>query len=151
MKKKHKTYLLLAAVIAIWGTIALKLYSHYNPAPDEGFVPKPTPYKFVEGTVKSYPLYKLSRDPFTGRMLRPKQSKKTSKTQARLNNEVVFPLMHYKGFVSGNNKMFVISIQGIDYVMKRKDSEGEVTLLLGNSEEVVIKYKGKRKTIRIQE
>lgn len=147
MKNKNRTYLLLAAVVAVWGTIGYKLYSNMNPTTTKTSVVANTDFKRIE-TKKGdqreiQPDY---RDPFLGKIYRrkvqPKVVKKTIKK-----DPVPFPPIQFIGVISGKTTSYIIQINGSQEIFKIGQTHQEITLKKGTNKSVLISYKGTSKTI----
>lgn len=154
MKNKTKTYLLIAAVLGIWGTITFKIINGINPdAPeiaqldfDETFNPK-TIKKSESFTIES-----LDRDPFLGTLSNNK--KKSSKTiQKFTKKDDKFPSVLFNGIVkkqNTSNQVFVISINNTQHLLKKGQKVDSITLVKGNEKEIVIRFKKRLQTIKRQ-
>ncbi len=154
MKNKTKTYVLLASVLAIWGTITYKIINGLNPDTPEitatefnqTFNPKP-PTSIDTFTIKD-----IDRDPFLG-TLSKKETKKlsNSKIQSYSNGIKNFPIVVFNGVVKKQNakeQIFVLSINNKQQLMKRGQVIDSVTLVKGNKSEIVIRYHQKLQTIK---
>ncbi len=147
MKKQQKTYLLLAAVIGIWGAIAFQFFKTLNPedsqqkiAVREKFVPKKT------ATVHFHTVKKLERDPFLGKI---KVAKKAVQKKEKVEPKKVvrFPKIVYNGIVKGNgNQSYIITINGQQQVFRIKEILKGVQLIKANHKEAVVKFEGTLKT-----
>lgn len=145
MKKQQKTYLLLAAVIGIWGAIAFQFFKTLNPEDSqqkitvrEKFVPKKT------ATVHFHTVKKLARDPFLGTI---KVTKKAIKKKVEPKKVVRFPKIVYNGIVKGNgNQSYIITINGQQQVFQLKEIFKGVQLIKANHKEAVVKFEGTLKT-----
>lgn len=148
MNKNQKTYVLLAAVVVIWGAIGYQIYGYLNPSTPE--IPPTVSERFTpKGQVKevTYTIKPDYRDPFFGKIYRkpkPKKKKVHSKQQ------IIFPSISYDGIVNnGNTKTFLISINGSQEIFKVKDRMSGVELIKGNNQEITLKYKGETKKYSI--
>ncbi|WP_298341162.1 hypothetical protein [uncultured Algibacter sp.] len=150
MKSKTKTYLLLVLVLAIWGAIGYQIVSAVNPEKEKvvnqdfaiAFNPK------AETEVDTFSIQTADRDPFLGTRL----VKQTSKsTLSKLKQQpVVWKPITYHGNISNQNKkavVYVISIEGSQYLMKIGQVVKNIKLIKGTSKHVQLRYKGKIKTI----
>ncbi len=147
---KTKTYILLALVLSIWGIISFKIVSVVNPSTPEvlqqhynmAFKPK------FNKTIDTFSIQTVNRDPFLGTLLiREKPKTKNLKTKMDL---VWLPIV-YHGIISKQNskaKVFIVSINGQQYLVKSGQVISEITLIRGNSKSILVSYKGVRKTIQ---
>ena len=151
MKGKTKTYLLLAAVLAIWGIIGFKIVSTLNPdAPEvnlqEDMVAFTSKNTIVADTFSIQP---SERDPFLGTLVVKKQESNKPTTSTPKEDFVWMPLV-YHGTVSkqdSKEKICVISIDGRQNIMKIGQDMNGVKLLRATNTEILVSYKGARKTI----
>lgn len=151
MKNKTKTYTLLALVLGIWGIIGYRIVSTINPStPDmvqQGFEVAFKPKATIEADTFSIQI--VNRDPFLGTLLIKKKPKKTYKKPAQ--PKVVWLPVLYHGSISKQNtktKVFIVSINGQQNLMKIGQTIHEVKLIKGNSHNVTVTYKRARKTIQ---
>lgn len=152
MKGKTKTYLLLVAVLTIWGIIGFKIVSTLNPdAPEANqqedmvaFIPK------TNIAADTFSIQPSERDPFLGTLLVKKQEINKPTTSTPKEDFVWMPLV-YHGTVSkqdSKEKICVISIDGQQHIMKIGQAMNGVKLLKVTNTEIIVGYKGARKTIR---
>lgn len=150
MKNKTKTYILLSLVLAIWGIIGYKIVATVNPdtnAPVQdnfnvAFNPK------TNTEIDTFSVKTANRDPFLGTLLVKKTPiKKTKKVTVKKNEWV--PVV-YNGIVSNKNttnKVYVVSINNKQYLMKLGQEFNGIKLIKGNNTEITVSYKGERKTV----
>lgn len=151
MKKKTKTYVLLGVVVLIWGIIGYKIISSLNPSLPEQQLAQTSqgdfkPSKKIEADTFSIEL--TERDPFLGTMYRPKTTSKPKRI-SKPKEEIVWPNISYLGTVkkssNSKNQIFVITIDGQQYLLKKGQEVKEVKLLSGSENEVKLQFKKKRK------
>lgn len=154
MKNKKNIYILLPLVIIIWGLIGFKIFSGLNSASfneksskmDKQFVPK------TVDQAKAFTIDPDYRDPFLGTFKKKKAIvKKTSNAIAK--KTVVFPTIVYKGMIapkSKNKKVFMLAINGKQYLFKRNSVFEGVQLLKGNTQEVVLQYQKQEQTFQLE-
>lgn len=154
MKKNTKTYLLLATVALIWGTIGYRIISGMgnDDTPETqlkqvSFKPLPTKEK------KSFAILADYRDPFLGTIpKKPIQKKKrSSKPKAPPVPEVQ---ILYTGFVADKDtkqNIFFVSINGTQHLMSPANEIDKVKLLSGNAKSIRVRYNNKIKTIPLKE
>jgi len=148
LKNKTKTYILLTLVLGIWGIIGYKILSATNPSSpeivqqdiDTSFNPK------VKTETDTFSIQITNRDPFLGTLL----VKKKPKINKSKREEIIWKPIVYHGNVSNQNgktKVFIISIDNKQYLMKLGQIIDQVKLVRGNNKSVLLSYKGVRKTI----
>ncbi|WP_303316700.1 hypothetical protein Q4Q34_07805 [Flavivirga abyssicola] len=151
MKNKTKTYALLALVLGIWGIIGYRIVSTINPsAPDVvqqvfevSFNPK------TNTKVDTFSIQVVNRDPFLGTLLVKKKPNKTVKRPTQ--PKVVWLPVLYHGSISKQNtkaKVFIVSINGQQNLMKIGQTINDVKLIKGNNNSITVTYKRARKTIQ---
>jgi hypothetical protein len=147
MKKNHKTYLLLAAVVIVWGAIGFQIYRYYAPESEE--IPVTTSQKFIpEKTeiTKDYTITPDYRDPFLGKLYRKPTPKKKKKIIPKPKPQVIFPNITYNGIIQGTGQnTFIISINGKQEIFQKGQVMKGVELLRGSANEITVKYQGETK------
>ncbi|MDC9722880.1 MAG: hypothetical protein PSN34_08905 [Urechidicola sp.] len=152
MKNKKNIYFLIPAVLLIWGIIGYRIVRSINPPqPNATTQVAITDFKPKEVVVsKPYSINANYRDPFLGTMATNK--KKVKRVVQK--KPVVFPSVQYVGFVApiGKKKspVFILKINGQQELLKKRETAQELQLVSGNQKEVVLKYKGIKKTFSIQ-
>lgn len=153
MKKKQKTYVLLTAVLFIWGAIGFQFFKRLYPATTE-ITATSVINTFKKREIQQVVFYSLQqeyRDPFLGGYPKPKRvTKKVKKVTSK--PEVIFPKITYNGIIQGrkSSASFIITINGKQEILEKGDITNEVTLVKGNGEEITIRYKGETKKIQKQ-
>ncbi|PQV48799.1 hypothetical protein CLV33_1044 [Jejuia pallidilutea] len=148
MEKKTKIYLLLGAVLVIWGIIGYKIVSTLNPDPitqtkvnfDMAFKPK------QHTETDTFSIQLAHRDPFLGTLHKERQSK----PKIRQKTETTWIPVLYHGIItetSGKNKVFIVSISNKQILMKQGQTISGISLLKGNDTSITLRYKGTTKTI----
>ena len=150
MKSKTKTYLLLVLVLAIWGAIGYQILSAVNPEKEkvvnQDFVATFSPK--TEMKIDTFSIETANRDPFLGTLLVKKTSKKIGSKLKQ--PPLVWKPITYHGNISNQNKkavVYVISIEGHQYLMKIGQIVKEIKLINGTNKQVQLSYKGIIKTI----
>lgn len=148
MKNKTKTYILLVAVLAIWGVIGYKIVfavgsneTKHAEAPNfVAFRPK------SNTVVDTFSVQTVDRDPFLG-TLRIKQTKKIT---AIKKPEITWPPIKYHGSIKKKHKqntIFIVSVSGTQYLIKRGQEIKEIKLINGNDRTITMRYNGVMKQI----
>tara|TARA_R110002096_G_scaffold421590_1_gene627444 strand:+ start:3559 stop:4017 length:459 start_codon:yes stop_codon:yes gene_type:complete len=149
LKNKTKTYLLIILVLAIWGAIGYQIVSAVNPETSKivkqdfaiSFNPK------IETEVDTFSIQMANKDPFLGTLL---VKQKPIKRVASKSKNIVWMLITYHGNISNQNSkatVYIISIEGSQYLMKIGQRIKDVKLVRGNSKYIKLSYKGVIKTI----
>lgn len=151
MNKHLKTYLLLAVVLGIWGTIAYRIISGLNPdlptiAPVEmnsEFVPRTDLSKEV------FTITPVERDPFLGTLY--KKAQKRVSVAKHHSQQLVFPPISYQGMVKkqkAKNRVFIINVNQKQHLFKVGQTIDSITLVSGNSREVRLRYRHQSKVFK---
>lgn len=154
MKKQTKTYLLLVAVLLIWGIIGYKIVGAISPKPVQeeveiktvDFTPEPLVQKDTFSLIANY------RDPFLG-TLATKPKKKSTAKKAIPKNPVPEVTIEYTGLITDNEtkeKIFFIRIAGQQYLMSARDKIEGFTLISGSESQVRIRDGKKTRTIPLK-
>ena len=145
--------MLLTVVLAVWGIIGFKIISTINPDAPEvsgqniaiNFNPKTTTL------IDTFSVQTAERDPFLGTLSLKQKSKSTNtKSSTKIKSTVIWVPVLYHGAIAkqnSNTKVFVISIEGQQYVLKIGQEIKGVKLIRANPKEIIVSYKGVKKTI----
>jgi hypothetical protein len=151
MKKNKKTYLLLIAVLAIWGLLGFKIFGAIQPnEPKEELALASE--KYNPSILKKRDTFSITanyRDPFLGTIPKRNTTKRAKKTEAK-KSELPKKNIRYSGLVSQNNtknSIFFVSIDGHQHMMTRNEVIADVKLVSGNSESIKVKYNNRTETI----
>lgn len=153
LKNKTKTYLLIAAVLGIWGTVAYQFFSGISPKTSQ-VVEAPSASTFKPQTQKpidTFSVTEVARDPFLGTLKQKRVS--TNKLRSKKRDTINQPHIVYKGLVKRqetNQQVFVIDIDNTQYLLKKGQTVKSVTLLKGDSEKISVRFNNMNMTIPIQ-
>lgn len=136
--------------MGIWGVIGYRILSAINPTGpkmtidnvDVSFNPK------TNKEADTFSIQVQHRDPFLGTLLVKKVN--TKETKITKKSEAVWIPIIYNGCISSKNektKVFIVSINSQQYIMKIGQKINEVTLIKGNDKEIVVRYKDASKTV----
>ncbi|QMU65039.1 MAG: hypothetical protein GKR88_12580 [Flavobacteriaceae bacterium] len=151
MNKKNKTYILLIAVAAVWGTIGYRIYSNMNPVspaiqPVQNIGFKKIKPKQVD-RIEIQPDY---RDPFLGKIYK-KKTPTRKKTPVKVKPAVVFPPIQFIGLIEGTTVSYIIEVNGHQEIFKIEQTFQQVTLKKAKDKNITIVYQGALKTISLKE
>ncbi len=155
MGKKGKTYILLAVVLGIWGTIGYQVYSKMNPE-EEPITTSNTIVSFSPKQDIKKDTFSISADHYDPFLNTPYQKNRTaSKTRrsTKPKETIVFPAVTFKGAISkqkSKENIYILEINGTQQLFKVGKEIDHVKLIKGSKKLVVISYKGQRKEIGIQ-
>jgi hypothetical protein len=152
LKKQHKTYVLLAVVLGIWGLIGFRVVKAINP--NEAVVSQPmavADFKKPKSLEKQpFDIKANYRDPFLGTM--PKK-KRTLKKRTVKPQPIQWPSVSYLGTMGAKGsktQLFFLNINGQQHMVRKGEAVSEIKLLSGTKEAVKVRYKGKTKTLAKQ-
>jgi len=157
LEKKKKTYLLLVAVLGLWGTIAYQVLSALSPKEPSvasenisvDFSPKKT-------KIDTFSITQVKRDPFLGKLSKSphKATRSKGKTITKKNDaDNPWPQIQYQGMVKkqgATSEIFIITINQQQYLLKRNQELENVKLLRGNAKEIVVRFNKEIKTVTVQ-
>lgn len=149
MKKQQKTYILLIAVLGIWGTIGYQIYSRMNPdTPEIELVQAQNTFQKIPTIATSvYEVQAAYRDPFLGnykKKERPIVKKKTKKEQSK----IPFPKVIYNGIIQGGSTTtYILTINGKQEIFKKGETFQKVKLIKANKKEAVVRFLKETKII----
>lgn len=156
MKSKKSIYVLLPLVLFIWGTIIYKLFSYTNESvyvvQDQEVYIKPLQIKQKD----TFTIKMNSRDPFTGELVDEstyKSRHKVNNTSPKEKEELIWPVIKYKGIVSDVKdkvKIYMLIIEGRTFLMRKGQKENNILLKDGDKDMVYLKYKDDSKVVFIQ-
>mgnify|MGYP006921595930 CR=1 FL=1 len=157
MKNKKNIYILLPAVILIWGVLIYKIIRGLNPSlsfAQSAVISKTfKPEKLKES--QSFTIRADYRDPFLGTTEKKKKKIITKKKNiATVKDESIpFPQIIFKGVVTpkGNNEeVFLIIVNGQQHLFKKKSTYDGVTLLLGNNKQVTLQFQDQKQSFPLE-
>ncbi|MFD0963846.1 hypothetical protein [Pseudofulvibacter geojedonensis] len=156
MDKKKKTYLLLVVVLGLWGTIGYKIISALNPEESEVLVENISVDFSPEKTkIDTFSITQVKRDPFLGKLSQSINKTNQFGNKNSKNNESVtpWPQIQYQGIVKkqgGSSKIFIITINQQQYLLKKNQEVERVKLIKGTSKEVYLRFNKETKIISAQ-
>lgn len=149
LKNKTKTYVLLVIVFGIWGIIGYRIWSGFNTE-----VPVAKQHNFAVSfnpdtntVIDTFSVQLASRDPFLG-TLNVLKTKKANTTISRKQNNFVWLPISYLGLITkqgATQKIFVLTINGKQHLLKKGQTMDSVTLIRGNTKAIVLRYKNQQK------
>lgn len=154
MNSKTKTYILITAVICIWGYIGYKIISKLNPNTPK-YTNEKTTVSFTPNhaaKIDTFSIQIVAKDPFLGTLTRRKNktaSSKGSKHKKTTSSHTII----YKGLIKkqdSKNQIFVIDINNKQYLLKKNQVADSVKLIKGNAKEIIIRFNNKTQTISIK-
>jgi hypothetical protein len=158
MKNKKNIYLLVPAVLLIWGLIGYKIIKAANPT-DQQDAQENALVEFVPDKIKEVEKFAINanyRDPFLGKLFTKKTPKRTTKSVKKKPKQVVeFPEIAYNGMVAPKETdrptLFLITIHNKQQFLSIGKQIEDVKLLKGNNKEITISYKNIKKIVAIQQ
>lgn len=151
MTKQQKTYVLLAAVLLIWGIIGYQFFNQFSSNNTE--VTASSSFEFVPKKITKQETYTVNanyRDPFLGKLPSDKKKKIVKRKKAPKTN-IPFPSIIYRGVVEGGSKSFILTINGVEEIMSVGQTLHKVTLKKANQSQVIVVFNSVSKTIQLLE
>lgn len=154
MKNKNKTYILLAIVLGIWGTIGYQIFSKLNPG-EEPIVAQNnnvsfTPKKDIKKD--TFSINTSHRDPFLGTLYNKSKTATASSSKKTVKDTLKWASIVYKGKISkqqSSNSIYILEINGTQQLLKVGKKYEGITLIKGSKKSIVVSFKGKRKSISV--
>lgn len=156
MDKKKKTYLLLAAVLGLWGTIGYKVISTLNPDESEVLTENISVDFSPEKTkVDTFSITQIKRDPFLGKLTRntTETKKDKSRNTKKTDLENPWPQIQYQGMVKKQGasfQIFIVTINQQQYLLKKNQELNSIKLLKGDAKEIHVRFNKETKTFKVQ-
>lgn len=151
MNKNKKTYLLIVAVLIIWGTVGYKmiigLRTNTSKMVVQDYIMSFNPK--VITTKDTFSIRKLYNDPFLGVLATTKQ-KVSIKSIGIVKKAEYIPSIIYSGIVKKQNasdEVFVVTINNKQHLLKQGQTVDSITLIKGNTKAITVEYRKKPKTI----
>jgi hypothetical protein len=148
MKSKKSIYVLLPLVLFIWGLLIYQFFSYSSAESNFSEIQPSIDFKPSELTkVDTFSFDVNYRDPFLGKMYKDFKKEKSvelKKTNSKPVVNFVWPDIKYKGIVSDmkdTKRVFLITINGKNFLMKAGETQNEVTLKKGDKNRVTLSYK----------
>lgn len=147
MTKKNRTKILLGSVILIYAAVIyryLSLSDSTSGLESKSLISKKLDISSANDQQVIFDIDNNHKDPFLG-------SQKASRKSKGATNKEIIPSavlvdVSYQGLISdadGKNKIFAVKIDGIDQIIKVGETNGNITVLSGDRERLVIKENGK--------
>lgn len=150
MKGKVKTYALLIAVLVVWGILGFKVLDTIKPKQSEIEQNRITTWSApkVNFVDDKFLIQYIERDPFLGTLYNKGKVNAPTKEKHPRNTLVWIPIL-YHGAISkqgSKEKVYVISINGMQQIIKLGQVINEVKLIRATNKEIMVEFKGKIKT-----
>ena len=140
LKNKTSLYLLFPLVIIIWGVVIYKLVGAFK---DEPVIIPASPRAMGENVKRvqrdTFSLLPIDRDPFLGHYY-----KKPVKRKAK-------PEISYLGMISNSGKsseVHILQLNGRQLILKKNQVSEEIKIIGSKAGQVMLLYKGERKTFK---
>ena len=138
-------------VIAVWLAIGVRALLLLNPSiPEVQQQDYVSTSKFKLNTkIDTFSIHTINRDPFLGTILKAETSKKT----LRRKSSIVWKPILYHGLIKQDNtkqKIFIVSINGEQHLLKKGQTKDSTTLIYGNSKSITLRYKNQSKSFTLK-
>ena len=151
MNKKKKIYVLLVAVLIVWGLIVVKIYKaiELDETLNVEVVRNQTFEPDTHFEMDSFSIETVERDPFLGTFIKP--PKKIKKPLRPPPKSKLLKQITYAGIVQktkSKTPVFVVNINNRQYILKKGQTVDSVTLVRGNASQIVVRYNHQLQTIK---
>jgi hypothetical protein len=146
MKNRKMLYILVPAVILIWGAIAFSIFSHVHRS-DSNIEQFNAPV-FSKSSGKDSSKYQLLanyRDPFNAGMRNASEEEvneqeRLNKLQ-KINQQIIWPQIEFKGMIIHNKKWVgLLKINNANLIMQEGDEKLNLRLLKLYKDSVLLKF-----------
>lgn len=142
-------------VLGIWGTIGYKIISGVNPVSLENNNQIiSSKYTFdLKQEKDTFSIKPQSKDPFLGAITFPKKANDIT-PHSTPQKKVNFPKVVYKGILKTQksaDKIFVVSVNNKEHLLKLGQTIDSVKLVSGNSERIVVRYNNTTETLVLKQ
>ncbi|GAB5400861.1 MAG: hypothetical protein Aureis2KO_24460 [Aureisphaera sp.] len=124
-------------------------------APDDNALAQTQIGSFKAPDIKpkeQFALLAIESDPFLGTVYKKERKKTTSNTTSKPKEEIAWPNILYQGLVSdegSDDKIFVLTINGQQQLMREGESLENVQVIRGNKEKITLRFEGKTQEFSI--
>ncbi len=142
---------MIVATAGIWGTIIYRVVNGISPdAPEISNAISVAEFKpKTIAKTESFTISDIDRDPFLGTLKTKKNTTPTKKTISQ-KNTVNVPIITFSGIVQhDNDRVFILTINGKQYLMRKGQSVNDVRLVSGNSKQVAMRFNNINTTILV--
>lgn len=159
MKNKKAIWILLPAVLGLWGVIFFRVSNAINAGEPKSLAKHE--HSIIAAPVEEVEYYELKLDyddPFLkgrkpivnrspAKASTPKKIKPVVKKTVK-ELPVVWPNIEYKGTIGsekGTKSMIILHVNGESWFMSPREEKAEIKLLKAYQDSIVVEYKGKEK------
>lgn len=153
LKNKTSLYLLFPLVIIIWGIVIYKMVGAFK---DEPVIIPVSPRAMGENVKRvqrdTFSLLPIDRDPFLGHYYK-KPVKRKAKPEIPV-QKVEWPEISYLGMISNSGKsseVHILHLNGRQLILKKNQISEEIKIIGSKAGQVMLLYKGERKTFKKNE
>lgn len=158
VKNKKLLYILVPAVLGIWGAIGFSIFSHMRKPVSADYFDHNINEKSVTDSVgETYQLLANYRDPFkTGRYSNLSDGQKSKPQKPNLNNNrmnpyqnrIIWPDIKFLGMISNNKKwVALVRVNNSNLLMSEGDEKMKVRLIKLYTDSVIFGFESEQKTI----
>ena len=154
LKSRARTYVLLTAVIIIWGAIALKIINGLNPEREKVEIAENAATKLPTAVDNGqrFSIKEAKRDPFLDKPTEPKTTVRRKKANTSKNNPFQSEMIEYKGIIQNQetkDRVFIINVNQEQYLMKQNQTLRGIKLVNGSKDNITLFYKGFKKSFKL--
>jgi hypothetical protein len=152
MKSKKSLYILLPAVLLLWGYIAFKIYKHMSGGGEVIITSNRVIQECIEDNVPdTFSLILDYKDPFLSRnIIVPNTSKNRVRKVKPTIKHIHWPEIIYQGrMVNQQTKRSKVSLSvgGVDVILSIGETKNEIKLMKSYADSIKVQFQGEMKTI----
>ena len=159
MKNKKTTYILLVAVVALWGTIVYKFFSGGDEEFEVEYVKPKKQVHIPSSTMPdTFDVVANYRDPFFGKVYKKKQNthvvkkplKQVKKKEEKKEPEIVvhWPRLDYRGLINSETKSVgLILYEGKERIIMPGDSLEGIYVKALTADSVALSFMGEERMV----
>lgn len=156
MKNKKLLYVLIPAVLFIWGYIIIMvLNAFYGNDKTNNVAPVAMLEEVEKNTIDTFSIYPDYRDPFLGEFITKAKTSNANAANAVVKKPVtasiVWPTISYGGLIknqTSNKQLAIVNINGSSNIMKVGEKAGEIELLKIFSDSIEIRMGKEKRFVR---
>lgn len=151
MNSKTKTYVLLAAVLVVWGIIGFRILDVLNPEPK--IIAKADSFEMFKPQSQDkevrFEISLMDRDPFLGKSY-VKSKPKPSVRKKQVKETFIWPTITYHGVISNSSSeaLFIVTINGVQQILKKGQSYQDILIKKASKEAIQVVFKNRKKSIQ---
>lgn len=156
MNNPKKIYILLIAVVGVWGVIAYKIANGIAVVEPKVKTQVINSNKYIENRnikLDTFSILNIKRDPFLGNLNYSTKANQINKVKTKIKKPIKANInVTYSGLIQNKGskkKVFVVNIKNQQYLLTTGQTVNNVTLISGNNKLIIIRFNGHKQIIKI--